>query len=80
MESKRKPIRITHPGGVRAGFHTRVYLDGVDVSSNVTEVEILITPNKLPEVKLTVLDVEIDLTTTDYELEQWEAEGGYIED
>lgn len=77
---KSRAIRIIHPPGLKLGFHTRVYLDGVDVSSNVTEVEITIRPGSLPEVKLTVIDVEMVLNSYDPEIIQWESEGGYVED
>jgi hypothetical protein len=73
-----KTIRITHPGGLRSGMSAKVFLDGVDVSHNVTEVEITITPDKLPVVKITVIDVEIDVSSTDPDIDQWVAEGGRV--
>lgn len=76
----RKRIRVTHPGGLKPGFYTRVYIDGEDVSHNVTEVEITIYPDKLPVVKLTVIDVEMDISSLDPELKQWEGEGGHLDE
>lgn len=72
-------VRITHPDGLRTGLHTKVYLDDVDVSGNVTEVEIIIRPGELPVVKITVIDVEIDVTSYDPEISQWVSEGGSVE-
>lgn len=76
----RKLIRILHPGGLKIGNHTKVFVDGVDISGNVTQVDITITPGKLPAVKLTVIDVEIDVSSVDPALEAWVSEGGYADD
>jgi len=74
----RKPIRITHPQGLNT--RTQVFMDGEDIGGNITEVEIILRAGRLPEVKLTVIDVSLELTTTDYQLVQWESEGGHVED
>jgi len=55
-------------------------MDGEDIGGNITEVEIILRAGRLPEVKLTVIDVSLELTTTDYQLVQWESEGGHVED
>lgn len=66
MTDKPRPtVRIVHPGGKRrAAGNTKVYVNGKDISNNVTRIEVAMSANddKPVEMKLTLIGAELDIT------------------